>query len=73
MENIIAATNVGHAGLAHSIIQKSLKAGKKTRESEEAKIEKETEEIIKSVPIIYNLEGEIIEYDCRGRHLNLRR
>ena len=73
MDGVVAATNVGNAGLAHYIIIKSLEAGKKTSESEEAEIKKETEELIKSVPRIYNCQGELIEYSNLGRHLNMGR
>ncbi len=68
--NINAATNVGGAGLVHTLIIKSLKAGKKTQEAEEAKIEKETEELVKAVPAIYKADRKIIEYDNHGRHLD---
>ena len=67
----INATNVGGSGLIQSIVRKSMKAGEKTREAEEAKRVKEIEELVKSVPKIDYVERKIVEGSSYRRYLDI--
>ncbi len=72
MVGIIAATNLGGAGLAHSLIRKSMKTGERTQESKDMERERRAEILVKSIPEIYDVKGKLIEYDSHGRHLDMK-
>ena len=65
------AITASGTGIGHTIIRRSLDAGKPTPESKEVKEEKSLEEERKKVLPIYGSQGKIIEYDKYGRHLDV--
>lgn len=71
IDGVVAATNVGQVGLAHSLIRKMQDAGKETPAKEEIRVRKALEEERKKVQPIYNLKGKVVEYYENGRHLDV--
>ena len=69
IENFVAVTNMGYAGL---VIWKGLNIEEETLEAREARVEKVLEDARKKVPPVYDSQGKLIEYDNSGRHLNIK-
>ena len=71
IESEIASIMAPKTGVLHTLIRKSLDAGKETPESEEERIKKTFEEERKKVAPVYNSQGKLIEYEESGRHLDI--
>jgi hypothetical protein len=62
MSSGIESTTYAIMAHGHSLITKGINAGKPSRESDDARNEKEREEERRTVIAIYNSRGKIIEY-----------
>ena len=71
IENFVAVTKIGYAGLAHAPVIKSLYSGKEGPEAEEIRVQKALKEKREKVQPVYNAKGKIVKHDENGRHLDI--
>lgn len=71
MSSGIESTTYSLMAHGYSFIAKGLNAGKQSKESEEARIEKEREEEKRIVIPLYNSRGKIIRYTETGEYLDI--
>lgn len=67
----IESTTYAIMAHGHSLITKGLNAGKPSKESQDAIIEKEREEEKRKIIPIYNSRGKIIEYFGERKYLDI--
>lgn len=60
-----------YTGYYYEFIHKTSKAGEEREEIKEERIKKILDEERKRIQPVYNVKGEIIEYDNHGRHLDV--
>lgn len=70
--NPILASYIIYTGYYHDFVHRISKSGEEKEEVKEERIKKILGEERKRVQPVYNIEGEIIEYNKYGRHLNVK-
>ncbi len=72
IDEIASSIVASNTGIEHTIIRRSLDAGKEIPENKEIKIIRKLEYERKRIQPTYDSRGQVIEYDDSGRHLDMK-